>query len=63
MPGAVTLGAGGVLVGSQVGGNATAISGGTLTSATSDLVIHQFNAGGSLTINSVLADNGANATA
>ncbi len=61
LPGAVTLAAGGILVGSQVGGNATVISGGTLTSTTNELVVHQFAAGG-LTINSVLADNGANPT-
>ena len=60
LPGVVTLGAGGVLVGSQVGANATGISGGTLTSATNELLIHQFNTAGALTINSVLGDNGAN---
>ncbi len=61
LPGAVTLAAGGILAGSQVGGNATVISGGTLTSTTNELVVHEFAAGG-LTINSVLADNGANPT-
>ncbi len=58
MPGAVTLGAGGVLVGSQVGANATMIAGGFLTSATGDLVIQQFNTG-ILTISSALTANGA----
>ena len=62
LPGAVTLNAGGALVGSQVGANATAISGGTLTLATNELLIHQFNTGGALTVNSVLANNGANPT-
>ena len=58
LPGAVTLGAGGVLVGSQVGANATTIAGGSLTPAAGDLVVQQFNTG-ILTISSALTANGA----
>ncbi|MFD0895237.1 autotransporter-associated beta strand repeat-containing protein [Luteolibacter ambystomatis] len=50
-----------LLVGSAVGGNATQITGGTLTAATAggELVIHQNNttAGGELTIASTIANN------
>ena len=62
LTGSNALSAGGLLVGSQVGGNNTTISGGTLTSLTNDLVIQQFNPGGGLTINSRVANHGSHAT-
>jgi autotransporter-associated beta strand protein len=61
-----TIGAGGILVSSAVGGNASTITGGTLQGSTTgkDLVVIQnnTNVGGGLTIDSIIANN-ASATA
>ena len=53
-----TLDLGGLLVGAQVGGYATTITGGTLTSASNELVVQQYDASGSLALNSQIANNG-----
>ncbi len=55
-----TLNLGGLLVGAQVGGYATTITGGTLTSGSNELVVQQYdaNSGGSFTLNSQIANNG-----
>ncbi len=55
-----TLDLGGLLVGAQVGGYATTITGGTLTSGSNELVVQQYdaNSGGSFTLNSQIANNG-----
>ena len=53
----LTLSSGGVLVTSTVGNNATAITGGTLTTGGAELVVNQFNASNTLTINSILDAN------
>ena len=59
LTGANTIDSGGILVTSNVGANGSTISGGTLTgSATSGLNIIQNNTAGSLTISSIIADNG-----
>ena len=57
--GASVLTSGGILETSAVGANSTTITGGTtLSGATSlDLIVHQNNTGGSLSIASVIADN------
>jgi fibronectin-binding autotransporter adhesin len=53
-----TVVSGGLLVTTNVGANATTITGGTLVGAnTTDLVVHQTNSGGDLTISSVIANN------
>jgi autotransporter-associated beta strand protein len=53
-----TLGGGGVLVTSAVGANPTIVTGGSLTrGASSDLVFHQHNPGGDLTLSSLVADD------
>lgn len=64
----VTVNAGGILITSANGGN-NSISGGTLTSGfdanlgaagtTRDLMIHNWNAGQTLNVSAVIADNGA----
>ena len=60
LAGVNTLTSGGLIVTSNVGANATTITGGSLAgAASSDLVVHQHNAGGSLTISSVIANNTA----
>ena len=53
-----TLDLGGLLVGAQVGGYATTITGGTLTSGSNELVVQQYDANGSLALNSQIANNG-----
>ncbi|WP_265593690.1 autotransporter-associated beta strand repeat-containing protein [Verrucomicrobium sp. BvORR034] len=60
-----TLQSGGILVTSTVGNNAVNINGGTLVGSAGtggDLVIHQNNTTNILTINSIIANNGASAT-
>ena len=59
LQGANTLGNGAILVGTTVGNNASAITGGSLTGAPSgDFVIHQRNTANSLSIGSTIVDNG-----
>lgn len=54
-----TISSGGLLVTSNVGANNTTIGGGTLVgSSNGDLIVQQFNTNGTLTINSVIANNG-----
>ena len=51
---------GGILVRSDVGNNASTITGGSLLgSASGDLIIHQHNSSNSLTISSVIKNNGS----
>ncbi|MEI6070957.1 MAG: autotransporter-associated beta strand repeat-containing protein [Verrucomicrobiae bacterium] len=58
LTGTNTISSGGILETSAVGGNATAITGGTLLgSVGQDLVVIQNNASGALTIGSVIANN------
>jgi autotransporter-associated beta strand protein len=58
LSGVNTISSGGILVTPAVAANATAINGGTLIGAKgSDLVINQFDASGTLTIGSIIADN------
>lgn len=60
LAGSNTLTSGGIMVTSNVGANASQITGGTLSGANSkDLVIHQFNTGGALTIGSIISNNTA----
>jgi fibronectin-binding autotransporter adhesin len=59
LSGTNTIESGGIMVTSAVGANATAIAGGTLRGINNgDLVIHQFNTDGDLTIGSIIASNG-----
>ena len=59
LAGTNTLESGGLMVTGGVGANTTTITGGTLRGANNgDLVIHQFNTAGDLTIGSVIASNG-----
>ncbi|MHA3773695.1 autotransporter-associated beta strand repeat-containing protein [Verrucomicrobiota bacterium sgz303538] len=59
LAGTNTLSTGGILVTPAVGANASSITGGTLrTAAGTDFTVIQGNTAGSLTIGSVLADNG-----
>ncbi len=61
--GASTIGSGGILVTSNVGNNASTISGNTLEGSSGrELIIIQNNTGNSLTINSVIANNAAGST-
>jgi autotransporter-associated beta strand protein len=49
---------GGILVSSAVGANASTITGGTLEGAAGrDLIVNQFDTGGTIAINSTIADN------
>ena len=58
LAGTNTLTSGGLMVTGNVGSNTTTITGGTLTgSNTGDLILHQFNTGGNLTISSIIANN------
>lgn len=60
LAGTNTLTSGGLLVTPNVGANAITIAGGTLAGANAaDLIVHQNNAAGSLTISSVIANNTA----
>ncbi|MFT3787373.1 MAG: autotransporter-associated beta strand repeat-containing protein [Tepidisphaeraceae bacterium] len=56
---ALVVTAGGVLVTSNVGANDVSITGPSLTSGTSDLILIQNNPAGSLAISSIITDNGA----
>lgn len=59
LSGVNTIESGGLLVTAGVGANTTTISGGTLRGASNgDLVIHQFNTSGDLSISSIIAGNG-----
>ncbi|WP_038159950.1 autotransporter-associated beta strand repeat-containing protein [Verrucomicrobium sp. BvORR106] len=59
LTGANTLQSGGILVTSAVGNNALSITGGSLRgSASGELIIHQNNTANSLTIGSVIENNG-----
>ncbi|HEV2973330.1 MAG TPA: autotransporter-associated beta strand repeat-containing protein [Pirellulales bacterium] len=59
LTGANSITSGGILVSSVVGANASAITGGSLTSGNGgDLIVNQFNAAGSLTISSAIVNNG-----
>jgi len=68
LAGTNTISNGGILVTSAVGANAVTINGGTIRGATAatsansanvgELVVHQNNTGGTVTIGSVIADNG-----
>ncbi|MEK7951355.1 beta strand repeat-containing protein [Luteolibacter soli] len=58
LAGTNTLTSGGIMVTSNVGANLTTITGGTLVgAANSDLVVHQNNSSGGLTIASIIANN------
>lgn len=60
LAGTNTVESGGILVTSNVGPNAITISGGTLRGANNaDLVLHQFNGTGDLTISSIITSNGS----
>ena len=60
LTGTNAVASGGILVTSNVGNNASIITGGTLQGASgADLSVIQNNTGNSLAINSVIADNGA----
>lgn len=59
LSGTNTIASGGLLVSSAVGSNLTQINGGSLTGASSaDLIIHQNNTAGGLTIGSSIVNNG-----
>jgi len=58
LSGVNTLTSGGILVTSAVGSATTTITGGTIEGAAgADLILNQYNTGGTLTIASVIADN------
>jgi autotransporter-associated beta strand protein len=60
LSGTNVISSGGLLVTPNVGAHVTTISGGTLSGASgADLIVHQWNTGGSLTINSIITDNGS----
>ncbi|MEI7781472.1 MAG: autotransporter-associated beta strand repeat-containing protein, partial [Planctomycetota bacterium] len=63
LTGSNQMGSGGILVTSNVGNFASTITGGTITSTANEVVVAQNNPSNSLTIASVIANNGATAAA